>query len=188
MGVLRLTIFVLLLPAAFAQTVARPPAVPLITHDPYFSVWSMADQLTAEPTKHWTGSEQQMAGIARIDGSAYRFIGAWPRAAAPARQAGMEVTPTRTSYRFEQSGVRLDLTFLTPALPQDLDVLSRPVTYVVFEARSTDGRPHDVSLYFDAGAQLAVNTVEQRVTWSRAKIDELAVLRLGSLEQPVLAR
>jgi len=166
----------------------RPPAVPLITHDPYYSVWSMADRLTDEPTRHWTGAEQQLAGLARIDGSAWRFLGSWARGGPAMRQIAREVTPTRTIYRFEQSGVALELTFLTPALPDDLDLLSRPLTYVIFEARSTDGRPHQVSLHFDCGAQLAVNTVEQRVTWSRLKIGDLAVLRVGSVEQQVLSR
>jgi hypothetical protein len=175
--------------AGVAQTVSRPPAVPLIAHDPYFSIWSMADTLTAEVTKHWTGKEQALSALARIDGKTYRFMGtAGGRDVPPMRQTALLVTPTRTRYSFEQGGVALDLTFLTPAIADDLEILSRPLTYLVFAARAVDGRAHQVSLYFDASAVLAANAGDQRTAWSRVKIGDLAVLRAGTAEQAVLGR
>lgn len=61
----------------WAQTLAplRPPAVLLVTHDPYFSVWSMSDHLADDRTKRWTGAFHEKVGMARIDGKAYRFMG-----------------------------------------------------------------------------------------------------------------
>jgi hypothetical protein len=192
-GALRLAGAGLLCVAIGAQPVApiRPPAVPLITHDPYFSVWSTGDSLTTEPTKHWTGTEQPITGLIRIDGKALRFLGPQPRYVRPTpamNQVAREITPTRTLYGFEAEGVHLDLTFLTPALPNDLDILSRPLTYLVWNLRATDGRQHDVAIYFDASAQFATNTPEQRVTWSRHRLPGLQILRVGSVEQPVLAK
>jgi hypothetical protein len=170
----------------------RPPAVPLVVCDPYFSIWSAADHLTDEATRHWTGTPQPLCGLARIDGVAYRYMGGEPRrrraSVPPMDQVGLEVLPTRTIYRFVAAGVELTLTFTTPLLPHDLDIMARPITYLAFEARATDGREHDLALYFDAGATLAVNTPDQRVSWSRFQLDDLEVLSCGSQSQPVLEK
>ena len=148
----------------------------------------MADHLTDEPTKHWTGTDQPLTSLLRVDGHTYRIMGRDPRNIDPLPQTGVEVLPTRTIYRFEGAGVHVDLTFLTPALPKDLDVLSRPVSYLVWNVRSTDGRQHDVAAYFDASAMLAVNTPEQSVEWSRFRVGDMNAMRLGSQQQPVLEK
>src|SRR5579864_8875078 len=177
-----------------AQDQLRPPAVPLIVHDPYFSIWSDADNLTGQSTKHWTGTDQSLGGMIRIDGTVYRVIGAEkPQrdagAAPPMRQTKCEVLPTHTIYQFESAGVVLTLSFITPALAEDLDVLSRPVTYLEWRVRSSDGRQHAVSLYLDASAQFVVNNVdEQGVTWGRFHAGNLEALRMGSQQQPILEK
>ena len=53
----------------------RAPAVPLVTADPYLSIWSFADKLYQDVTRHWTGSRQNMLGILTIDGGPFRFMG-----------------------------------------------------------------------------------------------------------------
>ena len=65
----------------------------------------------------------------------------------------------------------LTLTFLTPALPDDLDILSRPVTYLTYEVRATDGksarRGNSTST---PSAEMAVNTPDQQVVWAREQV------------------
>src|SRR5207244_245896 len=97
---------------------------------------------------------------------AFRFIGPKPDAPAMA-QTSLRVTPTQTLYTFDQGGARLVLTFTTPALTNDLDLLSRPLTYVTFELDSSDGRPHQVQLYFDVTAEWCVDKPAQQVRWGR---------------------
>jgi Domain of unknown function (DUF4965)/Domain of unknown function (DUF5127)/Domain of unknown function (DUF1793)/Domain of unknown function (DUF4964) len=174
--------------SASAQTPLRPPAVPLIVHDPYFSVWSMGDNLTGSQTKHWTGTDQPLSGIIRIDGAPYRFMGTQPRSTPVMKQISRTLTPTKTTYGFEGADVRLTVTFLTPTIASDMDLVSRPVTYLVLEARSTDNKAHAVSLFVDAGAQIAVNTPEQKVISARYKIGSLDTVRIGSVEQSMLTK
>ena len=173
---------------AFAQP-QRPPSVPLVTNDPYFSIWSNADQLTADTTRHWTGTPQSLTSLIRIDGKTSRLMGSERNNKLPAfPQRALTVAPTQTTYRFEDAGVRIELKFTTPALPDNLDLLSRPITYITWTASTTDNRNHSIQVYFDASSDLAVNTPDQPVAWSRLKANGLQVLRLGSRAQPMLEK
>ena len=166
-----------------------PPATPLVACDPYFSIWSPADKLTDADTMHWTGKPHRLTSMVRIDGRAFRVMGASPASVPALAQTSLIVLPTRTIYTFEGVGVALTLTFLTPALPEDIDILSRPVTYVTYDFRATDGKTHDVAFYFEASAEITVNDARrQQVIWSKAQIGDLTSLRVGSQEQAVLAK
>jgi hypothetical protein len=177
-----------LLVPAIAWGAFRPPAVPLVVHDPYFSIWSMSDKLTDSPTKHWTGAPHSLSSLIRIDGRTFRIMGAEPKNQPALAQTGLRVLPTHTIYDFAGAGITVTLTFLTPALPDDLDILSRPASYLTFAAHSTDGQTHDIDVYFDAGSQIVVNTPEEKVAWSRFKLGDLNVLRMGSQQQPILQK
>ncbi len=176
---------------ASTKTVAptfRHPAVPLVVVDPYFSIWSFADHLTYEPTRHWTGTRMTMQSIVRVDGKSYRIMGDEPRIITPAEQVSLRVFPTRTVSEFQAGAVRVQLTFLTPDLPQDIDVLSRPVTYLSWQVSSNNGRPHQVEIYYDNTAELVVNTPDQEVEWGKRRIGDLDSQRMGTAAQSVLER
>ena len=166
----------------------RPPSVPLVTHDPYFSVWSGSDKLTDTDTRHWTGKPHTLSSLVRVDGEPFRLMGTQPAGVPAMEQVRVQVLPTRTIYEFASKKVSVTLTFLTPALPADLPILSRPLTYLTFSVRSQDGAAHNVQLYSDAGAELTVNELSQSVVWNRANVRGMTALRIGSKDQPVLTK
>ena len=172
--------------AATAQE--RPPAVPLVTHNPYFSIWSMNDKLTDGPTRHWTGVEQPMAGIARIDGKAYRFMGPDPEELPAMEQTSLTVEATHTRYTFRAGGVELGVEFFSPVIASDLDLVSRPVTYLTWTAKATDGASHRVEVLLDVDPVIAVNDASELVTTARQRTAALDVLSVGSRDQNVLNR
>ncbi|WP_447640377.1 MULTISPECIES: glutaminase domain-containing protein [Chitinophagaceae] len=314
------------------------PAYPLITHDPYFSVWSFSDKLNTSPTKHWTGSEQSLTGYAKIDGKMYRFLGAeskayetvlaatdeqsfsaryttqpptstwsqidynddaWQEGKAPfgdeeshantlwntkdlwvrrtwelkdpsikdlflkldyddnivvylngkeiysadgwvhkyifvpiknasnilrkgkntlaihirntaggqhldfglvkeqkqfntsiasAVQTNVNITATQTSYDFVCGPVNLKVNFTSPLLIDNLDLLSRPVSYISFDAKSNNGKAHQVEILVNTSSNLAVNTPSQEVAADRFSSNGLSMLKVGTTAQPVLGK
>ena len=192
---LSITMFFLLFESALSgaelpagEPAFRPPAVPLVVHDPYLSIWSMADRLTDNDTRHWTRREHPLSSLIRIDGKAYRLMGTEPKGTPALPQVGLKVLPTRTIYDFEGDQVHVKLTFLTPALPDDLSVLARPVTYLTWEVSSTDNRERSIAIFFGASARIAADPPGQAVAWQREVSPPVLALRVGTVSQRVLGR
>lgn len=339
MRIASLCLLLLLCLGSEAQ-VTKAPAYPLITHDPYFSIWSTTDALTASPTKHWTGVEQSLQGILKVDGKLYRFLGTeekayetilplaeeqaytcrytetapaatwmnkdfedvqWKTGEAPfsknhkqaktiwssnelwirrvfvltdlnihqlylkmqhddnvevfingepafshrgwnsrselfpltdavkaklvkgenvlaihvantaggayldaglvneplrqnqppvytAVQRSVDLKATQTRYAFVCGGIDLSLSFTSPLLLHDLDLLSRPISYISFSVKANDGKTHEVQCYLGASTNLAVNDSWQTVVAEKYDLKGIKILRAGTKEQPVLQK
>lgn len=168
------------------MTSQRLPAYPLIACDPGFSIWMRSDLLTDAWPTHWTGMIRGSCIMARVDGLAYAVMG--PCCGRKAEQRARQVLPTSTIYVLQAGAVELTVTFLNPLLPDDLDVLSRPLAYVIVAARATDGGEHAVQLYLDVGGEWATDTPDQEVVWSRPRVKGLDCMKIGTASQRVLAR
>ncbi|MGB8193701.1 MAG: DUF4965 domain-containing protein [Chitinophagaceae bacterium] len=317
--------------------VTRAPAYPLITHDPYFSIWSFTDNLNASATKHWTGKDNSIIGLIRVDGKVYKFMGEPARAlkaVAPAAEdeayrvkyiqsrpmenwtstdfddsgweegAGMlgsagtnaqtswssrevwirrsfeytpaslneltllakydddaeiylngdkifstgccsggykeipiskaiqgrlikgknilamhcvntggpgfidaglydrlparaitnavqqkvEITATQTKYQFKCGPVNVQLDFLSPLIANDLELLSRPVSFINSTTRSNDGKAHSIELFMGISTQAAVNSTRQPVLVNEFGVHGITGFMAGTVEQKVLAR
>ena len=85
----------------------RPPAVPLLVFDLYFSIWSFNDKLYDDSTRNWTGAKNAMTGIVRCGNKVWRFMGKiadreyYYCEPDIIEQVNLKVNPTTTEYTFE---------------------------------------------------------------------------------------
>lgn len=131
--------------------VTRAASIPLIMHDPYFSIWSSSDHLYDADTVHWTGKRQQIRGYLTVDKTVYCFMGDKEfHQILP--QISLDVTATATTYTFENDKVRLCCRFTSPLILSDPLLVSRPCTYIDFmvEKKNAD----NVQLDFIVSADL----------------------------------
>lgn len=320
-----------------AAQVTKMPAYPLITHDPYFSIWSFTDKLNGSNTKHWTGKEQSLLGLIRVDGKTYNFLGmpasaakwlsptseqqvhavkyvttqpaanwmkedfndaAWTPATLPfgnkeanpstewntkeiwmrrsfnvfdtslqqlvlyikhdddavvyingeevyacncstgnykehqlpafilkklhrgentlaihctntggaawldaglatrepvqhiepAVQIGLYVTATQTKYIFSCGAVDLEVDFLSPLLAGNLDLLSRPVSFVRFAITATDNKIHEANILFGESSSVAGYNGDEIMKATAYQTKNLNVLNCGTEVQPILQK
>lgn len=105
-----------------------------------------------------------------------------------ATQKSVSMSATSTYYVFACGPVDLNLTFTSPLLPQNLDVLSRPVSYVNYNVKPNDGKEHEVQVYFEATPEWAVDNLSQEVSIEKGETEGLTYFKAGTTEQPVLAK
>lgn len=163
----------------------RPPSIPLITVDPLFSVWSSTDRLYDSNTVHWTGKPNTLKGIVTIDGTDYRFMGLGNEPVI--EQEGFDYNALSTSYIFRNEKITLKICFTTPLLPDDLDVMTRPVSYLRISAKSADGKKRAVSVKITASEELCLDFAGQSpVVTEEIHIDDMSCIRMGNSVQKVL--
>ena len=105
-----------------------------------------------------------------------------------AEQIAVNVGATQTNYDFKCGPVKLNLIFTSPLLMDNLDVLSRPISYITYQVASLDKKTHDVQIYFEASPEWAVNTTDQAITSQKIEANGLSYLKTGTKDQKILGR
>ncbi len=142
----------------------RPAAVPLITVDPFFSVWSCSDALYSTPTEHWSGRPCPIMAGVFVDNAFHSVAGFDPDGKLIKRriyQRSVKITPTSSIYEFESEFVKLELTFTTPLLLDRLDIMTRPVSYISYKLEPKCDK--QVRFVFGISARGCVDRAEQNV-------------------------
>lgn len=103
-------------------------------------------------------------------------------------QKSVDVQATQTRYTFTCGKVDLKVTFIAPLFMNDLDLMTRPVNYISYEIASSDGKAHDVEVYFEASPRWALDQPYQQSASSSFSDDKLVYLKTGSTAQNILKK
>ncbi len=164
----------------------RVPSIPLITVDPYFSVWTH-DRLNDRFPTHWTGARNAMLGTVTVDGTRFRFLGRSNDAAL--EQVSLDMDVFSTTAVFQGAGIELVAVFSTPILVTDLYYASRPVSYLKLSVKSLDGKKHAVTAKLSCSEELVLNQAGEGRAWSEtAAVDGAVAVRMGKGDQRPLWR
>ena len=177
--------------AVGARADFRPPSVPIVSCDPFFSVWSGADAPTDADTEIWYGAKQPIRIWIELDGVRYRLMGAMAERSGrdrcddvPALKCtDVEVRPLTTVYAFTDGKTEVELSFMTPKFTDDLDVFSRPVTYATVKTKGSAS----VKVFAEIGKELATNDDKAAMVTNRFTVAGLDAVKIGRRDQKPLS-
>ena len=166
----------------------RAPAYPLITVDPFFSIWSTDASPCAVNTTHWTGKKNSIIGSVTIDGEECIFLG-YVRDKKKFRTVDVDVDALSTSYVLENDKIKLNLRFTTPLLLDNLDILTRPVSYMTVSYEALSDSVKSVTLNLAACQDICMDcVVDEPVVAEKTAAKSLPLWKIGAAEQKVLSR
>ncbi|KAL1665396.1 hypothetical protein GGF50DRAFT_126410 [Schizophyllum commune] len=163
----------------------NPPALPLAVRTPYLSAWlpqgtdgaGSGRALNDGWPTFWRLDETfGWAGLAKVDGESYSFLGApsVPGASfSNAVQTSSKYTSTQTTFTMTAGSVDLTISFLSPIEPDDLVRQSTPFSYMAVTAASNDGMSHSVQVYSDISGEWLVGDTTRAVNWTTTAGDAL---------------
>lgn len=164
----------------------RVPCTPVITVDPYFSIWS--EQNILQNTVHWTGLSATIRGTVTVDGKPWHFLGLGGEGE-DMKVESREIDAFSTAFTYANDAIRLTVWFTSPLLPDDLYYASRPVTYCHTGWEALDGKEHSVSVKFAVSEELVLNENRQGVALAYpVTIPGMTAVKMGNACQNVLNR
>lgn len=160
---------------------ARPPAIPLAVKAPYLNTWLSAGSnagnggyLAGEWPVFWQQQITGWAGMIRVDGTTYQWMGAVPDSQ-NVDQTEFSYTSTRSNFVMNVGGkVEMNITFLSPVTPNDLKRQSLTFSYLDVGVHSLDGADHDVQLYADVSGEWASGDLSAVIEWDYGTSDGVA--------------
>ena len=106
----------------------------------------------------------------------------------PAIQKSVEIMATQTRYTFSCGNVDLDLSFLSPLLANDLDLLSRPLSFLSFSVVSKDGKNRKIEVLVSSSGAIAANTSRTILSAEAKATGSLLFVRFGNPTHPILQK
>ncbi|KAI1811419.1 glutaminase GtaA [Poronia punctata] len=169
---------------------ARPPAIPLAVKAPYLNTWLNAGSdggnggyLAGEWPVLWQQQVTAWAGLIRVDGTPYQWMGAVPDSK-NVDQTEFSYTSTRSNFVMNVGGkVEMNITFLSPVTPTDLKRQSLTFSYLDVGVHSLDGAEHEVQLYADVSGEWATGDLGAVIEWDYGTADGVAYHQFSRRDQ-----
>ena len=167
----------------------KMPCYPIFVKDPFFSLWAKSEVLTDQNIVFWHGEEKPIYCFLKKGEKTLCFMGKQDRYP-NMEQVDFGVSAFETSFVFKGDGVKLKVSFLSPLLPDDLQILSCPISYAHYEIECMGDEECEVLFVVDE--RICFNTVGEEtksepIRYGVMKICEKQAGFFGLLRQSPLS-